>query len=77
MDAWLTQARDAVARVAGTSPGELALDEGDVATLLDVARIAAHESGERTNAPLLCYLIGRAEGIANLDELAEAVRGLG
>jgi uncharacterized protein DUF6457 len=76
MDAWLTQARDAVAQAAGTSPGELALDEGDAATLLDLARIAAHESGERTNAPLLCYLIGRAEGTASLDELAEAVRGL-
>jgi hypothetical protein len=77
MDAWLTQARDAVAQAAGKPSGELELDDGDAATLLDLARIAAHESGERTNAPLLCYLIGRAEGTASLDELAEAVRGLG
>jgi hypothetical protein len=76
MDAWLTQAREAVARAAGKSSGELELDDSDAATLLDLARIAAHESGERTNAPLLCYLIGRAEGAASLDELAEAVRGL-
>ena len=75
MDAWLIQARDAVARVAGMPPGELEIDEDSAATLLDLARIAAHESGERTNAPLLCYLIGRAEGTASLVELAEAVRG--
>jgi Domain of unknown function (DUF6457) len=76
MDKWLTQARDAVARAAGKPPAELELDDGDAATLLDLARIAAHESGERTNAPLLCYLIGRAESGASLDDLAEAVRGL-
>jgi hypothetical protein len=74
MDAWLSQARDAVAAASGQEPGTLQLDDGDAATLLDLARIAAHESGERTNAPLLCYLIGRAEGAASLDELAEAVR---
>lgn len=44
------------------------------ATLLDLARIAAHESGERTNAPLLCYLLGRADGGAELELLAEALR---
>ena len=77
MDEWLTQARDAVAQTAGTPPEELELDDDAVRTLLDVARIAAHESGERTNAPLLCYLLGRAEGKAGLDELAAAVRRAG
>ena len=43
-------------------------------TILDLARIAAHESGDRTNAPLLCYLVGRAQGDRSLDELAEIVR---
>jgi hypothetical protein len=38
------------------------------------ARVAAHDSGERINAPLLCYLAGRAQGSRELDELAEAVR---
>jgi hypothetical protein len=42
--------------------------------LLELARIAAHESGERTNAPLLCYLIGRAERGVALETLAEAAR---
>ena len=75
MDAWLSQARDSIARSAGLSPDELEIGDSDAATLLDLARIAAHEGGERTNAPLLCYLLGRAEGAASLDELAEAVRG--
>jgi hypothetical protein len=74
MDAWLRDARDAVARAAGVRPEELELSAEDVATLLDLARMAAHDSGERTNAPLLCYLLGRAQGDASLDDLAEAVR---
>jgi len=75
MDAWLSRMREALAAAADVSPEQLELDDGDAATLLDLARIAAHESGERTNAPLLCYLVGRARGPASLDELAEAVRG--
>jgi hypothetical protein len=77
VDAWLTEARDHVAAAAGVSRAELELDDEAVGTLLDVARIAAHESGERTNAPLLCYLLGRAEGTASLNELAAAVRRSG
>jgi hypothetical protein len=43
-------------------------------TLLDLARVAAHDSGERTNAPLLCYLLGVAVGRgAELGELADAL----
>jgi hypothetical protein len=75
MDAWLSQARDALAEAAGLERGQLEVSDSTAATLLDLARIAAHESGERTNAPLLCYLVGRAEGAASLDDLAEAVRG--
>jgi hypothetical protein len=74
VDAWLADARDALAQAAGVSPAELELTNEDVRTLLDLARIAAHESGERTNAPLLCYLVGRARGERDLDELAEAIR---
>jgi len=73
MDAWLTQARDALAEAAGVAPGALDLSDDDERTLLDLARIAAHDSGERTNAPLLCYLVGRAGG-ADLERLAAAVR---
>ena len=74
MDAWLSAARDAVAAAAGVPPSELELSDEDASTLLELARIAAHDSGERTNAPLLCYLVGRAQGGASLDDLADAVR---
>ena len=75
MDQWLTQARDVVARASGVPAEELELDDDAVATLLDLARIAAHESNARVNAPLLCYLVGRAQrGGASLDELVDAVR---
>ena len=74
MDAWLTDARDAVAAASGMPVSELELSDEDAATLLNLARIAAHDSGERTNAPLLCYLVGRAQGGASLDDLADAVR---
>jgi len=72
VDDWLSRARDAIATEDDRAP--LELSDADADTLLDLARIAAHVSGERTNAPLLCYLIGRAQGDRPLDELAEAVR---
>jgi hypothetical protein len=77
VDEWLTAARDALAETASISPDELELDDEDESTLLDLARIAAHTSGERTNAPLLCYLVGRAQRDATLDDLAAAVRRTG
>jgi hypothetical protein len=70
----LTHARDVLETEGDVSPGTLQLSDDDVSTLLDLARIAAHDSGERTNAPLLCYLVGRAQGERLLDELAEALR---
>ena len=77
MDEWLTGARDALAEAASISPEELELDDEEADMLLDLARIAAHESGERTNAPLLCYLVGRAQRYAPLDDLAAAVKRTG
>ena len=74
MDEWLTRARDAVADAAGIQREELELTSADMRALLEVARIAAHDSGNRVNAPLLCYLIGRAErGGADLHALVDAV----
>ncbi|TML94368.1 MAG: hypothetical protein E6G03_13075 [Actinobacteria bacterium] len=74
MDTWLAQARDALAAETGVDRAELELSDADADTLLDLARIAAHVGGRRTNAPLLCYLVGRAQGTHTLDELAKAVR---
>ena len=64
MNEWLTRQAEAL--------GVPGLSDAEAMTLLDLARVAAHESGDRTNAPLLCYLLGRAGG--DLDTLAEIVR---
>jgi hypothetical protein len=74
MDDWLARARDSLAEAAGLRPEELELSDEEAATLLELARVAAHDSGERTNAPLLCYLAGRARAGAALEKLADAVR---
>jgi Domain of unknown function (DUF6457) len=67
---WLAT-RAAALGVDGLTPDEIAL-------LLSLAGDAAHESGARTNAPLLCYLVGRAHGSdtggRSLADLAEIVR---
>lgn len=74
MDAWLTAARDALSAAAGVPAEELELDDATAATLLDLAGFAAHESGARSNAPLLCYLVGRAQRAgADVDALAKAI----
>ena len=62
MDDWLTSARDRLAEASGESPETLELSQSETDELLELARIAAHESGERINAPLLCYLVGLARG---------------
>jgi Domain of unknown function (DUF6457) len=62
VDDWLRAARDRLAEEAGEDAGSLDLSQAEVDELLELARIAAHESGERVNAPLLCYLVGLARG---------------
>ena len=76
VDAWLTTARDALASASGVPADELEVDASTGTTLLDLARLAAHESGDRRNAPLLAFLVGRASaaGPAGVEELAAAVR---
>jgi hypothetical protein len=67
VDPWLQAARDKI-------DPSLELSAADTRTLLDLARVAAHDSGERTNAPLLCYLLGVAVGRgASLDDVSEAL----
>jgi len=74
VDAWLSRARDALAAESGTESAQLDLSDAEAKALLDLARIAAHVSGDRTNAPLLCYLVGRAQNGAGLEALADAGR---
>lgn len=64
MNEWLTRRAAAL----GVAPPT----EAETETLLDLARVAAHESGDRRNAPLLCYLLGRSGG--DVDALAEIIR---
>ena len=65
-----------IADATGILPTALAIDPDDADTLLRLAGIAAHESGERTNAPLLCHVLGRAVALgAPLDDLANVVEG--
>jgi hypothetical protein len=71
---WLEQAVGRLAAGAGDDASVYALSDHEQRALLELARVAAHESGERTNAPLLCYLVGRLQGGRGLDELAEAIR---
>jgi hypothetical protein len=77
MDEWLTAARDQVAAAAGLDPSSLELTQEEVDEILELARVAAHESGERINAPLLCYLVGVAHARrgGDLADLVDAAVG--
>jgi len=75
MNDWLAARADALAKRSGVDRAALELSEQEIERLLELAGHAAHDSGARTNAPLLCYLVGLARaGGATLDELDETVR---
>ena len=75
MNKWLATRADALAAGTGIDRAALELSPEEIGTVLDLAAHAAHESDARTNAPLLCYMLGRARaGTASLDELDEIVR---
>ena len=72
---WFDETVGPLAEAAGVEPSELQLPVDVRDEILDLARIASHESGERINAPLLCYALGIAVGKgANLDDLARVIR---
>ena len=75
MNDWLSARADALAKRSGIDRAAFELTEHEIEGLLELAGHAAHTSGARTNAPLLCYLVGLARaGGASLDELDETVR---
>jgi hypothetical protein len=77
VDDWLEQAGDALAREARVDPASLRLDDNDAGLLLELAGLAAHESGARLNAPLVCFLAGRAAASGRrVEELVDAVKAL-
>ena len=56
----------------------ISLSAAEIEALLELARAASHESGERTNAPLATYLVGVAHGRmpeSDLQELVAAALG--
>jgi hypothetical protein len=77
MDGWLEEARRKLAREVGEDASAYDLTRAQMDELLELARIAAHESGERTNAPLVCYLVGLAHGRhgGDLGDLVDATVG--
>jgi Domain of unknown function (DUF6457) len=74
---WISDTIRRLATASGIDAGSLLLDATTAQQLLDLAGFAAHESGDRTNAPLLCFVLGRATALgASLEELDEALRGV-
>ena len=74
---WLIAASEKLGSEVGDDASQYALSQDEIDELLELARVASHESGERINAPLVCYLVGVARarhGVA-LDELVDAVIG--
>jgi hypothetical protein len=77
MDGWLQEARAKLAEAVGEDASAYDLSRAEMDELLELARVAAHASGERTNAPLLCYLVGLAHGRhgGDLADLVDATVG--
>jgi hypothetical protein len=72
---WITDVTMRLASETKLDVADLLVDEVAKETLLDLAGVAAHTSGDRTNAPLLCHVIGRAVARgATLEECARVVR---
>jgi hypothetical protein len=72
---WITDMTMRLASETELDVSDLLVDEVAKETLLDLAGVAAHTSGDRTNAPLLCHVIGRAVARgATLEECARVVR---
>jgi hypothetical protein len=62
MHEWLVHASGRLAEAVADTTSTYDLTDADVEQLLDLARIAAHDSDDRTNAPLVSYLVGLARG---------------
>ncbi len=77
MHEWLVTASERLATEVGADPSAYGLTGEEIDELLELARIAAHESGERINAPLVCYLVGAAQARSGrpLEDLVDAVVG--
>ena len=72
---WYDEMVSEIAAGTNVEAAELSLPDDVRSVLLDLARIASHDSGQRINAPFLCYALGYAVARgASLDDLATIVR---
>ena len=58
---WLEAAAARLAAGIGDDPDGYRFTDAEIERILDLAGVAAHEGGHKTNAPLLCYLVGVAQ----------------
>ena len=71
---WISDMTSRIGDATGLEAGMLTIRPDDAEELLRLAGVAAHSSGDRTNAPLLCHVLGRAVALgAPLDVLARVV----
>ena len=71
---WISELTSRLAGATGLNADALAVSEADAETLLRLAAVAAHETGDRTNAPILCHVLGRAVALgAPLEDLARVI----
>ncbi|CAB4789175.1 unannotated protein [freshwater metagenome] len=73
--AWIDDVTKQIGEAHGIDSQSISVSESEAEVLLELAGLAAHSSGARTNAPLLCHVLGRArsQGIS-LEALSETVR---
>ncbi|HEX5450613.1 MAG TPA: DUF6457 domain-containing protein [Gaiellaceae bacterium] len=69
MSEWLDEFRASLESQSGTT---LELSPSEIEQLLELARNVARGTGVKLNAPLACYLLGRAQG-ASGRPLAELI----
>ena len=73
---WISDMTTRIAAATGLDEAALAVDNESAEELLRLAGVAAHTSGDRTNAPLLCHVLGRAVALGTpLPDLARIVDG--
>ena len=76
MNQWLTDTRDRIVEALGDKGSVYELSQEEVTQLLELAAVAAHESGDRRNAPLTTYLVGLARGRHPEQPLSDLARTL-
>jgi hypothetical protein len=74
---WINDLTNQIAKEHSLDLQSISVSESEAEVLLELAGLAAHSSGARTNAPLLCHVLGRArsQGVS-LEALSETVRAV-